>query len=134
MSLLDIFHGVFLAFTTGYITSFPPSIHSAFVKAYDYPIARVGLFASVLATAFYAPVTAIIYGMGVAIISEDILKSSRNNTLGNTSESFQTEIESLRESLDIKVAQQMNPVEEALEKVKNVEQLLRKTISSSTKS
>ena len=133
LSTLDVLHSIVIASMTGYVTSFPPSVHSLVVKAYDYPIARIALFASVLVTAFYAPITAIIYGIGIAIVSEDIVKSSHN--VDNARESFvskHTDIDELRKSLNIQVAKRMSPVEEALEKVKHVEHLLRQNISSKT--
>lgn len=135
LTTLDVVHSVVIAGITGYVTSFPPSVHSLVVKAYDYPIARIALFASVLVTAFYAPITAIIYGIGIAIVSEDIMKSSHNAY--KTKESFTTkdtviDVDELRKSLNIQVAKRMSPVEEALEKVKHVEHLLRQNISSKT--
>lgn len=133
LTTLDVAHSIVIAGITGYVTSFPPSVHSLVVKAYDYPIARIALFASVLVTAFYAPITAIIYGVGIAIVSEDIMKSSHN--ADKTKESFATkdiDVDELRKSLNIQVAKRMSPVEEALEKVKHVEHLLRQNISSKT--
>jgi len=133
LSTLDVIHSVVIAGMAGYVTSFPPSVHSLVVKAYDYPIARIALFASVLVTAFYAPITAIIYGVGIAIVSEDIMKSSHN--ADKTKESFTTKdinVDELRKSLNIQVAKRMSPIEEALEKVKHVEHLLRQNISSKT--
>lgn len=130
LTTLDVLHSIVIATMTGYVTSFPPSVHSLVVKAYDYPIARIALFASILVTAFYAPITAIIYGVGIAVVSEDIMKSSQS--VEKTKESFVNgiDIDELRKSLNIQVAKRMSPVEEALEKVKHAEQLLRQNISS----
>jgi hypothetical protein len=133
LTTLDVLHSIVIAAMAGYVTSFPPSVHSMVVRAYDYPIARIALFASVLFTAFYAPITAIIYGIGIAIVSEDIVKSSRNAAKSGLNESFTTDsdmVKDLRKSLNIQVAKQMSPIEEALEKVKQAEHLLRQNISS----
>lgn len=126
LTILDLVHSAVISLVTGYITSFPPSVHSVVVKAYDYPIARVLLYASILVTALYAPVTAILYGVGIAIMSEDIMKSSK----AVTPEAFRSGQDDLRESLKIQVAKHMSPIEEALEKVKQAEHLLRQNISS----
>lgn len=126
--MIDVLFGILIAMIAGYMTSFPPSVHSVVVKSYDYPVTRILLFTSVLLLALYAPVAATIYGIGVAILSEDILKSSQHT---NQTESFQTSTQKdLQKSLKIQVAKQMSPIEEALEKVKHAEHLLRQNISS----
>jgi hypothetical protein len=130
LTTLDVLYSILSSSIVGYVTSFPPSIHSFVVKAYDYPVARMLVFMSVLVVAFYAPITSIIYGIGLAIISEDILKTSARVNVPTEQFVSNNEIDEIRKSLNIQVAKKMSPVEEALEKVKHVETLLRQNISS----
>ena len=120
---LDITISILLAVVVGYVTSFPPNIPHSIVTLYDYPFIRILLFFSVFAVALYAPLTAIIYGIGLGIISEDIIHAANSKK-----ESFTNKDDSLKESLRIQVAKKMTPIEEALMAVKKAEHALNKTV------
>lgn len=127
LTILDLLHASVIAISAGVITSFPPYVHSYIIKIYDYPLLRILMFLSILVTSFYAPVSAVVYGVTIAIISEDILRSSRISSK-QSAESFTTLEDDIKESMDIQVAKRMSPVEDALAKVKQAESLLRSTL------
>lgn len=128
LSVLDALYGAVLSGATGYVVSYPPKLHRAIIQAYDYPILRILLFSSVLTMAFYIPVTAIIYGIGIALVSENIMRSSKNAPTEGFTEDTREDANDTENALRIQVAKKMAPIEAALASVKKTEVALQRSM------
>lgn len=117
----DAIASLVLAPVMAIITSYPPTLPQWVIQGFDFPIIRLLGFALVLLLAFITPITAIVLGVGLAVLMEDILKLSR------MSEAFRTEktegfvladTDGLEESVGNKVAEPFNV---ALEHIRRAE-------------
>lgn len=118
---MDVIASLVLAPVMAIITSYPPTLPQWVIQGFDFPIIRLLGFALVLLLAFITPITAIVLGVGLAVLMEDILKLSR------MSEAFRTEktegfvlanTDGLEESVGNKVAEPFNV---ALEHIRRAE-------------
>jgi phosphate/sulfate permease len=118
----DVIASLVLAPVMAIMTSYPPTLPQWVIQGFDFPIIRLGLLGVVLLLAFITPITAIVLGVGLAVLMEDILKLSRMSE-----EAFRTEqtegfvladTDGLDESVGNKVAEPFNV---ALEHIRRAE-------------
>ena len=116
-NILDII----FALVAGYITAHPSEILPDWlIKLYDYPASRILILALLFAGSYYKPIWFTILLIGYAFISIDIFKSEKQAL--DDSEGFKDNISN---KLNIQIAKALNPVDLAIEKVKEAEKLLK---------
>jgi len=75
--MTDVISSLVIAPLIAIMTSYPPLLPRQVIQLFDFPIFRLIGLSLVLVLAFIAPITAIVMGIGFAILLEDILKTSK---------------------------------------------------------
>jgi hypothetical protein len=75
--MTDVISSLVIAPLIAIMTSYPPTLPRQVIQLFDFPIVRLIGLSLVLVLAFIAPITAIVMGVGFAILMEDILKTSK---------------------------------------------------------
>lgn len=78
--MYGLIFGLLLALVLTPILSYPPTVPPVIVSLYDYPIVRLLSLLLIGFLAYVLPEAAIILGIAYAILSEDIMKTTRGES------------------------------------------------------